>query len=241
LLNPIQKLGGQAMATIRKQILGELQGGIADIKIKYRNGKPYVASKPGKFNTGKDPVTLYKKSQGKFIGKLSKEIYQIEILKKIWALNDVLKGYTYQQIWARNYKSIKNNDLSGIVTLSPTFGFKLDNPTIEITENNSGKITASPIGNKIGINPSIEKKILAVGIIILKNRIGMNDSEISYLTINSDPVDLDLTTPIDIKLDIIPPGDISLKYFLIKKSYITLITLDETASPINCSEVITGG
>ena len=69
------------MAHLRKQVLGQIQGGIADIKIKYRNGKPYVASKPGKFNTGKDPVTLFKKNQGKFIGKLSSVIYKIEILK----------------------------------------------------------------------------------------------------------------------------------------------------------------
>ena len=69
------------MAQLRKQVLGQLQGGIASVVIKYRNGKPYVASKPGKCNTGKDPVTLFKKNQGKFIGKLSSVIYKIEILK----------------------------------------------------------------------------------------------------------------------------------------------------------------
>ena len=69
------------MAHLRKQVLGQLQGGIADVKIKYRNGKPYVASKPGRFNTGKDPVTLFKKSQGRFIGILAKAIYHIDILK----------------------------------------------------------------------------------------------------------------------------------------------------------------
>src|ERR1035437_3200392 len=229
------------MAQLRKQVLGQIQGGIADIKIKYRNGQPYVASKPGKFNTGKDPVTLFKKSQGRFIGKLVSVIYKIEILKKIWSLAEGLKGYTYQQIWARNYKSIKNGDLSGFVTLTPKIDFKTNNPIIEISKNHKGKITASSLGEINGINPLIEKKILAVGIIILKNRIGISESEISYLTINSEPIDLDLTNPIDITLDIIPHSDSSYKLFLIKKSYITLITLDESGSPIHSSEVITGG
>jgi hypothetical protein len=85
------------MAHLRKQVLGQIQGGIADIKIKYRNGKPYIASKPGKFNTGKNPATLFKKSQGRFIGKLSSIIYKIEILKKIWSLAEGLKGYTYSK------------------------------------------------------------------------------------------------------------------------------------------------
>jgi hypothetical protein len=227
------------MATIRKQVLGQIQEGIASVVIKYRNGKPYIASKPARTNTGKDPATLFKKNQGRFIGKLSKEIYKIEILKKIWSLKDVLKRYTYQQIWGRNFKSIKVGDLSGFVTLTPVIDFKLQNPAIELIDNNSGKITASPIGQKSGVNPSIEKKILAVGIIILKNRIGYDESEISFLKINSDPVDLDITKPIDITLDIIPITGTSLNLFSIKKPYITFITLDETGSPIHCSEVIT--
>ena len=229
------------MATIRKQVLGQIQGGIASIVIKYRNGKPYVASKPGRTNTGKDPVTLFKKSQGRFIGKLSKEIYKIEILKKIWTLHDVLKGYTYQQIWGRNYKSIKNNDLSGFATLSPQIDFRAINPVIEISDNHSGRITASTLSYKNGIKTAIEKKILAVGIIILKNYIDVDESEIDYLTINSEPIDFDLTNPIEIALEILPLGRSSFNSFLIKKSYITLITLDNTGSPIHTSEVITAG
>jgi hypothetical protein len=227
------------MATIRKQVLGEVQGGIAQIKIKYRNGKPYVASKPGYFNMGTDPVTLFKKSQGRFIGKLSKEIYSIEILKKIWSLNDVLKGYTYQQIWGRNYKSIKNDDLSGFVTLIPQNDFMVINPVIEISDNHTGKITVSSLNERHGINPSIEKKIIAVGIIILKNHIGVDESAIKYLTINSEPIDIDLTNPIEIALDILPHSSSAYNHFQIKKPYITLITLDKTGSPIHTSEVIT--
>src|ERR1035437_970301 len=229
------------MTHLRKQVLGQIQGGIADIKIKYRNGKPYVASKPGKFNTGKDPVTLFKKNQGKFIGKLSSVIYKIEILKKIWSLAEGLKGYTYQQIWGRNYKSIKNGDLSGIVTLIPSCGFKTINPTIELEENGKGRLTASPLGEKIGINLSVEKKMIATGVVILKNNIYGSETDFGFLAINSKPVDINLTSPIDINFETIPVTNSLISYFSIRKSYITLITLDESGSPIHCSEVIIGG
>src|ERR1039457_4032557 len=175
------------MARLRKQVIGQLQRGIADIKIKYRNGKPYVASKPGKFNTGKDPITLFKKNQGKFIGKLSSVIYKIEILKKIWSLTDGPKGYTYQQIWARNYRSIKNSDLSGIVTLAPSCTFKTTDQTIELRENNTGRLTAFLFGEKTGFNPTIEKKIIAAGVIILKNKIEGSESDLGYASILSEP------------------------------------------------------
>jgi len=229
------------MAHLRKQVLGQIQGGIADIKIKYRNGKPYVASKPGKFNTGKDPVTLFKKNQGKFIGKLSSVIYKIEILKKIWSLTDAPKGYTYQQIWARNYRSIKNNDLSGSVTLVPSCGFKTTRQTIELKENNTGTLTASPPDDKIGLNLAIEKKITAAGIIILKNRTDGSDSGLGYASILSDPIDFDLTSPIVINFNITQYTFPSINFCSIRKSYITLIILDESGSPIHCSEVISGG
>ena len=229
------------MAHLRKQVLGQIQGGIADIKIKYRNGKPYVASKPGKFNTGKDPVTLFKKNQGKFIGKLSSVIYKIEILKKIWSLAEGPKGYTYQQIWARNYRSIKNNDLSGIVTLIPSSGFKTINQTIELGENEKGILTASPLGDKIGINLSIEKKMIATGVVILKNNMYGSETDFGFLAISSKPVDFNLTDSININFDTLPVTPSVISYFSIRKSYITLITLDESGAPIHCSEVITGG
>ena len=229
------------MAHLRKQVLGQIQGGIADIKIKYRNGKPYVASKPGKFNTGKDPVTLFKKNQGKFIGKLSSVIYKIEILKKIWSLAEGPKGYTYQQIWARNYRSIKNTDLSGIVTLVPSVGFKIINSTIELGENDKGKLTLPPLGVKIGLNPAIEKKIIATGIVILKNDNPGSTYEFGFMAINSTPVDLDLTSLVEINIEAKPLTKWYILDFSIKKIYITLITIDESGSPIHCSEVITSG
>ena len=229
------------MARLRKQVLGQLQGGIASVVIKYRNGKPYVASKPGKCNTGKDPVTLFKKNQGRFIGKLSSVIYKIEILKKIWSLADAPKGYTYQQIWAKNYRSIKNTDLSGIVTLIPSCGFKTINQTIELGEDNTGRLTAAPLGEKIGINSAIEKKIIATGVVILKNNIFGSETDFGFLAVKSKPVNLNLTSSIDINFETIPVTNSLINYFSIRKPYITLITLDESGSPIHCSEVISGG
>lgn len=229
------------MARLRKQVLGQLQGGIASVVIKYRNGKPYVASKPGKCNTGKDPVTLFKKNQGRFIGKLSSVIYKIEILKKIWSLANTPKGYTYQQIWAKNYRSIKNTDLSGIVTLVPSCGFKTINQTIELGEDNTGILTAAPLGEKIGINSAIEKKIIAIGVVILKNNIFGSETDFGFLAVKSKPVNLNLTSSIDINFETIPVTNSLINYFSIRKPYITLITLDESGSPIHCSEVISGG
>lgn len=229
------------MARLRKQVIGQVQGTIASIVIKYRNGKPYVATRPAKFNTGNDPVTLFKKNQGRFIGKLAKAIYGIDILKNIWSLSDEIKGYTYQQIWARNYHSIKNTDLTGNVTLLPSCGFKTTGQTIILNENEKGKLTASPLGNKIGINPAIEKKIIAAGVVILKNNIYGSESDFGFMALMSKPVDLSLTDPIDINFIALPVTASVPGYFSIRKSYITLITLDESGSPIHYSEVITGG
>ena len=229
------------MARLRKQVLGQLQGGIADVKIKYRNGKPYVASKPARFNTGKDPVTLFKKNQGKFIGRLSSVIYKIDILKNIWSAFNIKKGYTYQLIWSRNYSSIKNFDLSGFATLVPSAGFKVINPLIVLKNNDKGKITIPPLGLNSGINPAIEKKLIAVGTVVQKKDSPGATFEFGFMAINSEPVNLDLTTPLEINIEANPITKWTLFEFSMQKIFITLITLDDSGSPIHYSEVISGG
>jgi hypothetical protein len=229
------------MAHLRKQVFGQIQGSIASIVIKYRNGKPYIATKPAKFNAGKDPVTLFKKNQGMFIGKLSSAVYKIDILKKIWSASDVKKGYAYQQVWARNYHSIKNNDLAGSVTLVPLCEFSTASQTIELANNDKGRLTASPIGDKTVINPAVEKKIIAAGVVILKNNVPGSEIDFGFRTINSKPVDLSLTDPININFETTLVSNSFIDHFSIRKYYITLITLDDSGSPVHCSEVITGG
>jgi hypothetical protein len=110
-----------------------------------------------------------------------------------------------------------------------------------LKENNTGTLTASPFGDKIGLNLAIEKKITAAGIIILKNRIDGSESGLGYASILSDPIDFDLISPIVINFNITHYTFPSINFCSIRKSYITLITLDESGSPIHCSDVISGG
>ncbi len=108
-------------------------------------------------------------------------------------------------------------------------------------ENEKGRLTAPPLGENIGINLSVEKKMIATGVVILKNNIYGSETDFGFLAINSKPVDINLTAPIDINFETIPVTNSLISYFSIRKSYITLITLDESGSPIHCSEVITSG
>ena len=70
------------MATIRKQVLGQLQGGIADIKIKYRNGKPYVASKPGRLIPAKIPLLSSKRTRESLLANYPALFIKLKSLKK---------------------------------------------------------------------------------------------------------------------------------------------------------------
>jgi hypothetical protein len=110
-----------------------------------------------------------------------------------------------------------------------------------LRENNTGRLTASLLGEKTGFNPTIEKKIIAAGVIILKNKIDGSESDLGYASILSDPIEFDLTNPIEINFNITHYTFPSINFCSIRKSYITLITLDDSGSPIHCSEVISGG
>ena len=145
------------MARVKKQIIGALQGSIADVVIKYRNGKPYAASRPATANTGTDQVTIYKKNQGRFAGKLAKVIYDNKYFKKVWTDYSDKKDLVYQTIFSVYYRSLNNDTLQGKVSLTPLYDFIPSNPAIELFETGI-KLTIDPITEQSCINADVEKK-----------------------------------------------------------------------------------
>ena len=222
------------MARVKKQIIGSLQGSIADIVIKYRNGKPYAASKPATANTGTDPVTVFKKNQGRFAGKLAKAIYDNVYFKKAWSDYTEKKDLVYQNIFSIHYHSINNENLEGKVFLSPLDGFLLNNPRIELYEEGIN-IIADPIGGN-AINPEIEKQLTAAGTIILKEPNKPYSGNLDFLKIQFSKVNLDLTGPVELNYHFAPVPHTTFNNYNLRKIYVSIITLDENDIPVNFSE-----
>jgi hypothetical protein len=229
------------MAQLTNEILGDPRGGIAHLMFKIRNGKVYIAKRPAHPNSGSHPNTIYKKNQGKFIGKLSKAIYSNLLIKKIWFQSEFNKQYLYQQIWKENYHSINCIDLSGRITLTPSFGFTLISKLIEQLKNDSGIITAGSIENTGVIDPEIEKMFTAFGIIVYKNNPESSDAETNFGIITADSQVLDLSNPIELSFNINTAGLPPIQIDAVKRISVILITLDQSGNPVRYSETISAG
>jgi hypothetical protein len=228
------------MAKLTNEILGDPQGGLAHLMFKIRNGKVYIAKRPAHPNSGNHPNTIYKKNQGKFVGKLSKKIYANPLIKKIWFKSEFNKQYLYQQIWKENYRSIKCNDFSGYITLAPPYGFTLTDSLIELLKNNSGRISAGAIGISSVVPPEIEKMITAFGVIVYKNNPDSSNADTNFGIITADPQVFDFSKPVELNFSINNSGQPPIQKNAEKKLSAILITLDQSGSPIRFSETISG-
>ena len=81
------------MARVKKQPLGLLRGSVAEVIFKKRGNKVYTSAKPGSFIPGTDPASVNRRDQGAFVGKVSKYIYSIDIIKELWKKKTVDKSY----------------------------------------------------------------------------------------------------------------------------------------------------
>jgi hypothetical protein len=91
------------------------------------------------------------------------------------------------------------------------------------------------------VNPDIEKMITAFGIIVYKNNPESLNSETNFGIITTDSQVLDLSQPINLNFTLNTAGQPQIQDDAVKKLFITLITLDQSRSPVRFSETFSGG
>lgn len=222
------------MARIKNQFLGNVSGFIGPVVYKMRGTTQYIASRPDSFIPGTDPASVFRRDQIAYIGKLSSKIYSIGIIKNLWSPTLKNQSYIYQKISADNYHSANCNDLNNLPKLSPTQDFIVSNPSFLFAKK-SFRLQSDPLGTSTVINPAIEKFILPVGVIVLKEPKSAAAPPLEIIAFKGQNKILDLNSALDISIDITNPEDIKYMHFKFRKCYLILITLDENKNPIHTS------
>jgi len=126
------------MATINKNILGNIKGSLGSVVFRERNGKLIAYTKPAKQKISRSKASVEARQKFSLAVALAKEINSNSILSAVWKKSNVNASNAYQKIIKVNSKltepkslSIKNMitpkgfDLSGITA-------KLNNKLLEI-------------------------------------------------------------------------------------------------------------
>jgi hypothetical protein len=225
------------MARIKNQFLGNISGTIGPVVYKQIGTTQYIATKPNSFIPGTDPASVFRRDQGAFVGKLSSKIYSIDIIKKLWSPEVKKQSRIYQRIWSETYHAANCNDLNKPPKLSPTQDFIISNPTFLFGQK-SFLFKSDSIGASTLINPAIEKFILPVGVIVLKDPKSPASPPTEIIAFQGKNEILDLNSDLNINIDIPTPADIKYIHYQFRKCYLILITLDENENPVSSSECL---
>jgi hypothetical protein len=220
------------MARIKNQFLGNISGTIGPVVYKQIGTTQYIAAKPNSFIPGTDPASVFRRDQGSFVGKLSSKIYSIDIIKKLWSPEVKKQSRIYQKIWSETYHAANCNDLNKPPKLSPTQDFIVSNPSFLFAEK-SFCLKSDPLGASTVINPAIEKFILPVGVIVLKDPKSHASPPMEIIAFKGQNETLDLNSELDITINLHTPEDIKYMHYKFRKCYLILITLDENKNPIH--------
>jgi hypothetical protein len=225
------------MARIKNQILGNVSGFIGPVVFKMLGTTQYIARKPASFIPGTDSASVFRRDQGAFVGKLSSKIYSIDIIKKFWKHSVQKQFRIYQKIWSENYHAVNCNDLNRPPKFTPTHDFLVNNPSFLFAES-SFTLKSDPIGVCTLINPALEKFVLPVGVIVLKEPKAASSPKTEIIPFIGKNEILDLSSPLYINIDLPVPEATQFNRYKFHKCYLILITQDDNEQPVHCSNCL---
>ncbi len=92
------------MAKFEKNVLGMVRGKMGGMVAKVRNGKPYLASMPGKYTPSQKPYEIDKRNKFRVNGKFAKCIKETGILYRVWDKEKAPATNAYNKICQVNFK-----------------------------------------------------------------------------------------------------------------------------------------
>jgi len=225
------------MARIKNQFLGNVSGFIGPVVYKIRGTTQYIASRPDSFIPGTDPASVFRRDQLAYIGKLSSKIYSIGIIKNLWSPIVKNHSYIYQKISADNYHAANCYDLNKPPKLAPSADFIVSNVSF-LFENKSFLFKSDQLGASTVINSVIEKFILPVGVIVLKEPKSVASPPMEIISFKGKNEILDLNSELNFNIELPTPENIKYMHYQFRKCYLILITLDKNENPIHCSNCV---
>jgi hypothetical protein len=221
------------MGHLSKQVFGEVTGAVGHVVFKHRAGSNFIAMRVDKMKVTNDPIILARRAKFAMTGKIATAINSLAVLKASWPLATG-KLSRFNEIFQANYKIIGSAENILSVTVAPIFGFSLANP--HVTALPAGiRVAADALGVKIGVDTSIEKSLVAAGVVILTGPTQEGLPHTLVLPFKSSQINLDLINPVDITAELEGTGLVQYGYYTTRKAFACLVTLNDNGLPVHTS------
>jgi hypothetical protein len=222
------------MAELKKKVLGQVSGAVGDIVFRERYGLNYVGLRPNSFMPGTDAASVARRQRFLLTLKTGSSINSIAQLKSLW------KGVTpsglspFNYIVKTNYKFVAAGILTDLFKIVPDNGFG-----VSISDNTIDRIKVTaiidPIETNAGINIVNEPNIMMGGIIFLSSPEDESVGAYSILSLYSAPQVTNLAQQLTFNIFLTNQQQLLFDKYQSYKTFISIITLDSSGSPVHYS------
>jgi hypothetical protein len=225
------------MGELKRQTLGDASGAVGHLVFRIKGEKNIIAKRPvKKVNPGVLSETVAAlRAKFKLTGTVAGGIYKAGSLKSIWPKPGANKGSRYTEMFKKNYAIIGTVENLGTAQVIPDHGIIISNAAIALTQKGM-TITADELGDGSGIDPNLEKYLVASGVVIMKTPTNPSDPAYKVLPITTGQQSLNNDQPISMSFEF---GSLDLSQYEAytdKKVFLTFLTLTSAGVPVHYTE-----
>ena len=225
------------MGRLLDQVLGSASGLVGN-KLVFRNNATanIIAKRPKKRTSPPSAAELAFRSKFALTGKVARGINAITILKALWPHNS--KGLSkFNEIFQENYKTVNSIANFGSITVGPAFGFGTINPVVTAGATSIHLVTDA-LGVNVGIDTSVEKFIVAAGVVVLLTPIAEGTPAASVISFKTVQANLNLINEVDLTANLSGTELTMYNSYTEKKVFACLVTLDDNGKAIRFSSTV---
>ena len=225
------------MGRLSKQVFGEVTGAVGHVVFKHRAGDNYIAMRAEKQKICTDPVVLARRAKFALTGKIAKAINSLVLLKSAWPQVADKKLSRFNEIFQANYDLIGSVENVGTISVAPVLGFTLANP--HVTNLVAGiQIETDALGVNVGIDTSIEKFLVAAGVVLLQAPTVEGLPQTLVIPFRTTQQNLDLINPVSLTAQFMGTEQFEYQSYTTKRAFVCLITLNDNGQLVKASRSV---
>ncbi|QQS34746.1 MAG: hypothetical protein IPM56_10780 [Ignavibacteriales bacterium] len=226
------------MASVKKAILGQLNGGIADVVFKSKNGKGYVASKPASMKVSNSPRSVEIRSKFRISIKFAQMITSNLMLKDLWKSVKPQNMSAANYIVRENYPFITQTGINNGAQIVPGFGFTVDGPVISLTGERL-RVDINALGNDTGIVPASEPNLRLLSVIMLTSPVNVGQKPVEFMALSSPSVPTVVDAALNFTADLSNQQENLFSLYQTSKAFCIIVSLSPEQNIVHYSSTFT--
>jgi hypothetical protein len=221
------------MATLNKSVLGKISGALGDLVFRQMNGENFVRLRPKSFIPGTDEASVNRRNKFRFASKFASSVDNLSELRQVWEEYAPAKS-PFKSLFSSNYPYIDPAGQPASLKVTPQSGFGTSTSLITVSPVEI-QAELNPLGDRIGIDTSVETSVMLLGVLHLYNPLDVNSPAYQFINIISEELPLQTDSPLVFSVPLMNQETELYNLYGGREVYLALVTLDDEGNVIHFS------